>query len=133
MQANVITLAVDEQNDSNTVDHVYTRADYFQNRSLYVSGDHTLEARDTLGFYRTQPKQNGNFKGTAKCSLKISTDKLVDGVDGFSQLTSPIIGEVSFSVPVGVTSADKMIARQLLIAILDDDTVMEALMDQQLV
>jgi hypothetical protein len=131
MQDNILTLAVDELNDTNTTDHVYERNRTYENRSLFHEAGHTLVARDTLALYRTEPKVNGNFKGTAKCAMKFSADKSVTGVDGLAALTSPIIGEVSFSVPVGITSADKLIMRQRIIALLDDDTIMDALMDQQ--
>jgi hypothetical protein len=133
MQDNVLTLAVDELNDTNTVDHVFTRFEEYQNRSIYISADHELTARDILGLYRTFPKQNGNFKGTGKCSMKFTCDKSVEGVDGVASLTSPIIAEVSFSVPVGATVADQMIARQKLIALLDDDAIMVDLMNQLMV
>jgi hypothetical protein len=133
MQDNVLTLAVDELNNASTVDHVYNRFEEYTNRSVYTEDGHQLTARDTLTLYRTFPKQNGNFKGTAKCSAKFSIDKSVLGVDGLADLTSPIIGEVSFSVPVGVTVADQMIMRQCIIALLDDDAVMVALMNQLMV
>lgn len=131
MQDNVLTLAVDELNTGVTTDHVYERNRTYENRSVFHEANHSLVARDTLSLYRTEPKVNGNFKGTAKCALKFSQDKSVTGVDGLASLTSPIIGEVSFSVPVGISTADKLIMRQRLIAVLDDDTIMDALMDQQ--
>lgn len=133
MQDNVLTLAVDELNNSVTVDHVFNRFEEHQNRSVYIGASHQLSARDTLTLYRTFPKANGNFKGTGKSALKFTTDKSVEGVDGTTSLTSPIISEVSFSVPVGVSLADMLIARQRLIAILDSDTFMDALMNQLMV
>jgi hypothetical protein len=133
MLDNVLTLAVDELNTDSTTDHVFNRFEEYQNRSVYTGANHQLTARDTLTFYRTFPKASGNFKGTAKMSFKFSTDKLVDGVDGVASLTSPIITEVSFSVPVGVSVADQMIARQRPIALLDNDTVMVLLMNQLMI
>lgn len=133
MQDNVLTLAVDELNNSTTTDHVFNRFEEYANRSVYIGENHQLSARDTLTLYRTFPKVNGNFKGTAKSALKFSTDKSVTGVDGLSSLTSPIISEVSFSVPVGVSLADMLIARQRLIALLDTDAFMDALMNQLMV
>jgi hypothetical protein len=130
MQANSITLAVDEENTGSTTNHVYTRFDEYQNRTVYTEADHQLTLRDTLSFYRTFPKPSGNFKGTAKTTLKFSKDYAVDGVDGVASLIAPLIAEVSFSVPVGVTAAAQMIGRQRCISILDDDTVMVALMNQ---
>lgn len=134
MQPNEITLAVDEDNSgSGTTNHVYTRFEEYLNRAVYISGSHALSARDTLSLYRTLPKPSGNFKGVAKCALKFSQDILVDGVDGVSQLTSPIIVEVSMSVPVGATAAQCLIARQRAVTLLDNDTIMVALMEQQMI
>jgi hypothetical protein len=133
MQDNIITLAVDELNNDSTVDYDFTRYEEYQNRSVYIGEDHDLASRDTLSLYRTLPKVSGNYKGNAKSTLKFSKDYAVDGVDGVATLTAPVIAEVSFSVPVGVNAADRMIIRQRIIAILDDDTFMESLMSQLMV
>lgn len=134
MQPNEITLSVDEQNDGvGPVNHVFSRFEDFQNRSTYVSSDHTIALKDTLGFYRTPPKPNGTFKGVAKTSFKISKDILVAGVDGVSQLTAPIIMEVSFSVPVGATTAQILRERQRLVSLLDRDDIMSPLNEKQMV
>jgi hypothetical protein len=133
MQDNIITLAVDELNNDSTVDYDFTRYEEYQNRSVYIGEDHDLASRDTLSLYRTLPKVSGNYKGNAKSTLKFSKDYAVDGVDGVATLTAPVIAEVSFSVPVGVSAADRMIIRQRIIAILDDDTFMESLMSQLMV
>lgn len=130
MQDNVITLAVDELNDTNTVNHVYSRFDEYQNRSVYTHSAHSLAARDTLSLYRTFQKVSGNFRGVAKSSVKFTQDFVVDGVDGLSQLTSPLIAEVSFSIPVGCVVADQLIMRQRIIALLDDDAIMVPLHNQ---
>lgn len=134
MQPNTITLAVDEDNSgSGTQNHVYTRFEEFQNRAVYISGTHAITAKDTLGFYRTFPKVNGNFRGVAKTAVKFSKDVSVLGVDGVSSILAPIILEVSISMPVGITAAEALIARQRMIAMLDRDDVMVPLMEQQMV
>lgn len=134
MQQDIITLAVDELNDGGAaVDHIYNRAEEYQNRSVYVHNLHDLIARDVFNMYRTFPKPNGNFRGVAKSALKFTKDYGVLGVDGVSTLTSPLIVEVSFSVPVGISAAERMIARQKVIATLDQDGIMEKLMGQLLV
>lgn len=133
MQANQITLAVDELNNASTVDIDFNRFEEFANRSVYTSENHTLTAQDKLSLYRTFPKASGNFKGTAKSSFKFSWDQSVTGVDGLASLTSPIIADVGFSVPVGVTVANQLIVRQRLIALLDSDTIMELLMNQLMI
>jgi hypothetical protein len=131
MQPNQIVLAVDEANDTVLVNHTFDRFDEYQNRTVYASDVSSLSAKDQLTFYRTFPKSNGNFKGVAKSALKFSWDQVVDGVDGVSQLTSPIIMEISFSIPVGSSDEAVLLMRQRGIAILDDDTIMDKLNLQQ--
>lgn len=129
MQPNEIVLAVDEANDATTVNHTYTRQDYYLNRSLYISSTHANDARDTLGLYRTYAKASGNFKGVNKSSIKFTKDIVVPGVDGVSDITSPMILEVSFSLPVGFTAAQSVLLRQHAVALLDRDDVMAPLND----
>ncbi len=126
MQPDTITLAVDEANTASTTDHVLTRYEEHLNRSVYISANHEPAARDTLGFYRAAPKANGNFKGVQKTSVKFTKDITVLGVDG-TNLISPIITEVNFSFPVGTPAADYIERRQSVIALLDDDDIMEDL------
>lgn len=133
MLADVLTLAVDDLNNDGSTDHVFDRFEEYQNRSVYTGANHSVITRDTLSFYRTFPKVMGNFKGTAKCAMKFSKDYAVDGVDGIASLTSPLIIEVSCSVPVGIAVADQMVGRQRVIALLDDDSVMVKLMNQLMV
>lgn len=132
MLPNEITLAVDELNNGTSVDEGLTRFEENLNRSIYISATHSVESKDTLTFYRTPPKPNGNFKGVAKTAFKFSRDTVVTGVDSTS-VTAPIIVEVSFSIPVGVTDADKLICRQRALALLDLDTVMVPLQSQLMI
>lgn len=128
-----ITLSVDEENDGvGPVNHVYTRFEETQNRSKYIHTNHTLSAKDTLSFYRTLPKPSGNFLGVAKTAAKFSKDHSVTGADG-STIVAPVIVEVSISMPVGISAANAMIARQKALSLLDLDAVMVPLMEQQMV
>lgn len=133
MQPEVITLAVDKANTGTTTDKAYTRFDEYQNRSVYIGPSHDMAAREQLAMYRTFPKVNGNFRGVAKTAIKVTRDKAVTGVDGVSTLTAPMIGDVSFSIPVGVTVADVIELRQEIIALLDLDVIMTALNSQQMI
>lgn len=134
MQPNEVTLSVDEENDGvGPVDHVFTRFEEFQNRAVYIGASHSISAKDTLSLYRTQPKSSGNFKGVAKTAVKFSKDLVVDGVDGVSQLTAPLIVDISFSIPVGATHAEILIARQRALALLDLDAVMTPLNEQLMI
>jgi hypothetical protein len=94
--------------------------------------DHDPAARNLLGLYRTAPKVNGNFKGVLKTSAKFTRDYTVAGVDS-SDLVSPAIVEVNFSFPVGFAAADFVEIRQTLLALLDNDTIMDNLNAIQMV
>lgn len=133
MQPNTITLAVDKLNTGATTDKDYSRLDVFQNRANYVATTHTLDNRDTVSLYRTFPKQSGNYKGVAKSSIKLTKDISVLGVDQTSSIISPIIIEVSFSVPVGSPVADVLELRQTVLSILDRDDIMNALNNQLMI
>lgn len=134
MQPNVITLSVDEQNDGvGPVDHVYTRFEEHLNRAVYVGPDHSMMVRNTLSTYRTFPKPKGNFRGVSKSAVKFSMDISVAGVDSETSILAPVIVEVSFSIPVGVTPAQSLIARQKALSLLDLDAVMAPLNDQLMV
>lgn len=128
-----ITISVDAANDSNPANQVYSRFDSYQNRSVYIGADHAPDARNMLGFYRTFPTKSGNFKGVAKTSVKFTQDVEVSGVDSSTTLTSPIILDLSFSVPVGAPVADLVEVRQRLLALIDNDTFMNSLNIQQMV
>lgn len=129
MQANTITLAVDIANNGTTVDLPLSRHEEALNRSTYVSDENTPDSRDTLQLYRTAHKRNGEFRGASKTSAKFTTDISVANASGSGNITVPLIGEVSFSVPVGATSAQTMELRQRIIALLDDDTIAGGLVD----
>lgn len=133
MQPNDITLNVDYLNNAITTAEAYERSEVYLNRSTYVGSAHTLESRDIINFYRSFPTKSGNFKGVSKTSFKLTKDFSVTGVDGVSTLTAPMLVEISFSIPVGVSAADILKCRQRALALLDTDTVMDKLTVQQLV
>lgn len=132
MQPNSITLPVDELNNGTPVNEVLTRFEEFLNRSVYIGATHSMSAKDSLTLYRTFPKPSGNFKGVSKTAVKFSRDYVVTGIDGLN-ITAPVIIEVSFSIPVGVVTADVLLNRQRAIALLDLDTVMTPLNDQLMI
>lgn len=131
MQDNSITLAVDTANTGSTTNQVYTRFRESTDRTTYVGAAHTLDARDTIQLYRTAPKRNGEFKGTARTAIKLTEDVSVDNVSGDGSIVAPMIMEVSFSIPVGATAAQTLELRQRGIALLDDDTIVADLIDKQ--
>jgi hypothetical protein len=128
MQPNTITLAVDTANSGSTTNRVYTRFEELVNRTTYKGPAHTFSAADTLQFYRTLPVRSGAFLGAAKTSVKFT--KAVTVQDGAGQdVIYPLIGEVSFSVPVGTPDTVTKELRQTILALLDSDTVMGPLND----
>lgn len=133
MQDNTLTLSVDAANDGNPANQVYSRYEEYQNRSVYVGATHVPDSRDMIAFYRTFPTKSGNFKGTSKSSVKLTEDISVTGADGVSSITAPLILEASFSVPVGATAAQIIELRQRLLAMLDNDTLMNSLNIQLMV
>lgn len=103
MLENTITLAL--PNGGNPINSIFTRIDVFQNRSLYHGPSHSNTARKTMGFYRTYPKKTGNFLGVMKSAVKITFDLDVLNAVG-DPIVSPMIGEISFSIPVGAVEAE---------------------------
>lgn len=106
MLENEITLAL--PNGGTPANALFKRIDVVQNRSLYHGPGHSPIARNTLGFYRTPSKKVGNFLGVMKSSMKHTMDIQITNAVG-ETVTSPQIGELSFSIPVGATelSVDK--------------------------
>lgn len=128
-QDNTITLNVDETNDGATtanVNHVYERFEAFNTRSIYHHTSHLPDLRSMLGFYRTPAKRNGNRRGSQKSSVKFTWDVIVPGVNGENIVETQYI-EVNFSIPLGVPAADVLARRQHVVAILDDDSIMNDL------
>jgi hypothetical protein len=119
MIPSAFTIAVDTLNNDTTEDQLYERAEDYPGRSIYTGPNHSIELEDTLTFYRTQPKANGNFKGVGRTTVKSRRAHVVDGVDGVSQLTQVASAETAFSLPVGMTTAEKLEFRQHQIAVLD--------------
>lgn len=119
MLDNTVTLPVDILNNGTTSNRVYTRYDEYQNRSVYKGPSHTLVKRDTLGFYRTPVKANGTDNGVAKSAIKLTFDVEVPGKVAASPVVKPLIGDASFSIPVGATPAQTLEFRQRLIACID--------------
>lgn len=128
-----LNLSVDALNDANPVAELYDRYEEQQNRSKYISGSHTPGSRDEIGFYRSFPTRSGNFKGVGKTSVKLTLDVSIPGVDSSTTMMAPVIVECSFSVPVGVQAEDIVHIRQRLIALLDNDSLMNSLNIQLMV
>lgn len=110
MQPNTIAYSFDHDNDGGTtaaVDVTLTRHAEELNKSTYRTAAHTTEAADTLNIYRTAPKRTGEFLGTQKVSVKRTKTMTVDTASGLDS-KAPMIAELAFSIPVGVSNADKL-------------------------
>jgi hypothetical protein len=129
---NDITLPVDLINDGNFTDYDYERSSTYENRSTFQGEDHDPQSRDLLQFYRTAAKPTPTFRGVQKSAVKFTMDKTVTAPNG-DPIVAPVIIEVSFSVPIGVSIADEIIARQRVIALLDQDDIMNDLVHYNLV
>lgn len=126
-----LTLSVDKANDNNAVNEVFTRdgGAVAPNKSFYYGDLHTVDAKETLAFTRVLPKINGNFKGTQRSSQKYARAFNVLGVDG-STIQAIATTECIDSFPVGMTSAHKKEMRQYMIALRDNDAIMDKIHDQ---
>lgn len=123
-----ITLSVDVANNDVLVAQEFTHFQNFGSRSAWQGANHTFTQRDELALYRTMPRPSDEFKGTRKTAFKFTVDVQVDHPDGVSKVTSPIILEVSASVPLGAEDAEPGLLkeiRQRAIALLDDDALMD--------
>lgn len=103
MLDNTITLTL--PNGGTPVDVPIARIDVLQNRSVYHEPTHSTIMRKTVGFYRTLPKRSGDFLGVAKSAVKSTLDMTVANAKG-EPVVSPMIGEISFSIPIGAVEAD---------------------------
>lgn len=128
MQAENITIAVDVLNDGNTVDQSFDRNRVEGNKSTYLGSASSDLCRDTLNLFRGDPKTGGGSNGTRRSTVKFTKDQLVDNQAGDGQHYLPLVGDVVFAVPVGTTAAECKLIRQRLIAMLDDDALMDDLM-----
>lgn len=126
-QPTTIALSVDTENTGVISTLTYSHFESIANRSIYNSEHHDLIMRDTLGLYRTFPKPTETFRGVGRSAIKFTSDITVAGRDGTSNIVSPLIMEISFSVPVGATEAQIVEIRQRAIALLDSDAIMNPL------
>lgn len=103
MLPDTITLAL--PNGGTPVNKAFGRVDVFPNRSVYHGPAHTVLMRQTLGFYRTPSKRIGKFNGVMKSAAKVTLDIHVLNAIG-ETITSPQIGDLSYSIPVGATEGN---------------------------
>jgi hypothetical protein len=116
MQANELTtqtsIYLNEDTGADTASETltYTRLEETVNRSTYGETEshtgghvHSVSMRNQLQFYRTYPKRSGSSRGAAKLTAKWTRDIEVPNADGSGNIVLPLIGELSFSIPVGAS------------------------------
>lgn len=129
MQTSPIVLAVDVLGNATLVNQSYGMTDFTSVRSRWLADDHTASSRNEMTLFRSAAKPNGNFRGVEKTAVKFTQDMAVPGADGVTTLTIPAICECSFSLPVGMTEAQKLELRERMAAALVH-TFMEPLQKQ---
>lgn len=130
MQNATITLPVDIGDTDVTTDLVLSRQEEYLHRTVYIAADHAIDARNTLTLYRTPPKSTSAYKGNVKVSYKFTEDVEVLSPTG-DTITSPMIAEASFSIPVGTSAAKRLEIAQRFGAFALHRAVMAGLIDQQ--
>lgn len=130
MQEAIITLPVDVVDNGTLVNQVFSRQEEYLHRTLYIGAEHQPDMRNTLGIYRTPIKPTSGFKGVMRTSLKITKDVQVLNPVG-ETITSPMIAELSFSVPVGTSAEDRLELTQTIGALALHREVIAGLIDQQ--
>lgn len=120
MQPNTISYTFDHDNDGGTTPAVSVTLNRYRealDSTIYATSLDTSLSINQSKFYRTDAKRSGNFYGTDKVAYKRSVGKSVPTVDGGTTI-APIIVEVSASLPVGTSDADRLSAVMELIGFL---------------
>jgi len=91
------------------------------NRSTWHGEAHSSTKRDELSLLVSDPKASGNFNGVRKSTVKITRDQEVaTATDMNVDHLAPLIGAISFSVPVGTSDASVMDIIECLRGLLND-------------
>jgi hypothetical protein len=99
---------------------------------FHEDNNHTTARPSTLSFETSEPKPNGQFLGVTRPKIIRRRTVDVGSIDPATLITSPLLGKIEFSIPVGATDADVLELRQDLIAALDDDSLMVTLMSKNI-
>lgn len=118
---NEVTLSVDVDGDGLTpVDELFENARRQDYKGEYIGENHTSLMRDTMTTYYTPPKPTSAFYGVDKAAIKFSMDVDVPTPTGVNT-RSPVIFQLSGSVPVGASDADKVHVVQRVRAFVHSD------------
>lgn len=112
MLPNTITYTFNHDNDGGTtaaVSVTLTRHKEELDKTVYHTGSHSMVAPDTLSFHRTSPKRSGDFLGVQRVAVKRTRTVPVDNAAGL-ETKVPNVEELAFSLPIGMTDAQKISA-----------------------
>lgn len=126
-QPNEIILPVDVANDGNTVNQTYVHHRTEGNRSTYRGESSTLQSRDLIQIYATQARPGKGTLGASRQYVKTTRDVSVPNAAGDGNVVMPAIVNVEFSLPTGVTGEFVTELRQVAVAMLNNDAIMEDL------
>jgi hypothetical protein len=125
---NTLTLSVDPTNSGTPEPRPFDLVEIDKDKTTYQGAFHMGDIRELLQLYRTAAKRSGTSRGQEKCSVKFTKDVSVLNADGSGNIILPLIGQVSFSVPLGTTDLAMQECRQHIVSFLDDDTAAGSLM-----
>lgn len=118
MLPDIIDLAVDSLNNGTPSTESFKRHIQELNRTVYTGPNYSVANPNTMTVYRTPAKRSGSYLGSSKSAIKLSSQVSVMNAEGV-QVPAAMIGECSFSIPVGVTPEVALALRQRLIAAID--------------
>lgn len=106
MQPNEIKSAVLSNTDelgSLASEKTYRRFTETPNMTTYINeSTHSADKRDMVQLKRALPVRAGQFRGAMRSSIKKTVDYDVSAATGDKELVSPLIVELSVSVPMGI-------------------------------
>lgn len=110
MQANTIAYTFDHDNDGGTTPAIavlLTRHTEEVDKTTYITAAHMdTVAQDTFAFYRTLAKRSGDSFGVERTATKRTKTHVVVNAAGLD-VKVPVVVDLGFSIPVGLTVAQK--------------------------
>ena len=110
MQANTIAYTYNHDNDGGTTAELAVLLTRFREESektTYVTAAHSdTVMQDTFAFYRTPAKRSGDSFGVERTATKRTKTHTVVNAAGLS-VKVPVVVDLGFSIPVGLTVAQK--------------------------
>lgn len=125
-QGETLSLPVDRLNDGNPAAEAWSRYDFGGNSSTYHGPNHTFSEQEALKFTRNSPTPSGTYPGTRRSTMKLTRGLPNTDLEGNSVVHNAII-DITFSFPIGISETEMVKVRQVLVAAMDSDTIMDDL------